>query len=74
MREVASQITCPLFIVSGALDRVIPSDHAAMLEKAAVNAAEIIHLAVPDGGHVVNNRAYKYRQASADWMAQKMRS
>jgi hypothetical protein len=45
-----------------------------MLEKAAVNAAEIIHLAVPDGGHVVNNRAYKYRQASADWMAQKMRS
>ena len=74
MKEVASQITCPLFIVSGALDRVIPYEHAAMLEKAAINAAEIIHLAVPDGGHVVNNRAYKYRQASADWMAQKMRS
>ena len=72
LEHVAGQIKCPLFIVSGKLDRVIPSEHAFMLEKAAVRAPEIKHLAVPDGGHVVNNRAYKYRQASADWMAQKM--
>ncbi len=74
LEKVASQIRCPLFIVSGALDRVIPSEHGSMLEKAAVNAPEIRHLVVPDGGHVVNNRAYKYRQASADWMAEKMKS
>ena len=50
------------------INRVIPSEHAFMLEKAA-KMLEIKHLAVADGGHVVNNRAYKYRQASADWMA-----
>lgn len=72
LKDVAEQIECPLFIVSGSLDRVIPSEHAFMLEKAAKNASEIKHLAVADGGHVVNNRAYKYRQASADWMAKKM--
>ena len=64
-KDVAEQIECPLFIVSGSLDRVIPSEHAFMLEKAA-KMHRNKHLAVADGGHVVNNRAYKYRQASAD--------
>ena len=73
LRRVAEQISCPLFIVSGLLDRVIPSDHALMLETAATNAPEIKHLAIADGGHVVNNRAYKYRQACADWMAKRMK-
>lgn len=65
--EVARQITCPIYIVGGALDRVIPPDHASKLA-AAVSGPATLNM-VEDGTHVVNNRPYKYRPASADWMA-----
>jgi hypothetical protein len=28
---------------------------------------------IEDGGHVANNRAYRYRTQSADWMAERLR-
>ena len=70
--DVANRIKCPLYIVSGALDKVIPPDHGKMLEKSAVNAAEVFHQIVPNGGHVANNRAYAYRYQCADWMHEKL--
>ncbi len=27
---------------------------------------------IEDGGHVANNRAYRWRPQSADWMAEKL--
>lgn len=63
----ASKISCPIYIVGGALDRVIPPDHAKKLADAV--SGEVILNMVSDGTHVVNNRPYKYRPESGDWMA-----
>lgn len=67
LADVAARIRCPIYIVGGALDRVIPPDHAQKL--AAAVSGEVTLNMVEDGTHVVNNRPYKYRPASADWMA-----
>jgi dienelactone hydrolase len=63
---VAAQITCPIYIVGGALDRVIPPEHAEQLADAVSGPATLNMVA--DGGHVANNRPYKYRTQVADWM------
>ena len=67
LREAARNITCPLFIVAGRQDRLVPAAHAEMLAKAASGPVEL--LMVEDGGHNANNRPYRYRSRSADWLA-----
>ena len=67
LREAAKNITCPLFIVAGRQDRLVPASHAEMLAKAAAGPVEL--LMVEDGGHNANNRPYRYRSRSADWLA-----
>ena len=66
LRGVAGQIDCPLFIVAGKQDRLIPWQHAERLANEAAGKVEL--LMIEDGNHVANNRAYKYRTQSADWM------
>lgn len=72
LAEAAPLITCPLHVVGGALDRVLPPDHAARLAEAA--SGPVMLTMVPDGTHVVNNRPYKYRPQVADWMAEALAS
>ena len=67
LREAAEKIECPLFIVAGREDRLVPAEHAERLAKAAAGPVEL--LLVEDGGHNANNRPYRYRSASADWLA-----
>jgi dipeptidyl aminopeptidase/acylaminoacyl peptidase len=67
MREAAKSITCPIFIVSGRQDRLVPASHAEELARAVSGPVEL--LMVEDGGHNANNRPYRYRSASADWLA-----
>lgn len=67
LASVAGRITCPIYIVGGALDRVIPQDHPRRLAE-AVSGDATLNM-VEDGTHVANNRPYKYRPQSADWMA-----
>lgn len=67
LADVAHRITCPIYIVAGALDRVIPPDHPERLA-AAVSGPVTLNI-VADGGHVANNRPYKYRTQVGDWMA-----
>jgi len=67
LREAAGNITCPLFIVAGRQDRLVPASHAEMLAKAAAGPVEL--LMVEDGGHNANNRPYRYRSRTADWLA-----
>jgi 2,6-dihydroxypseudooxynicotine hydrolase len=67
LREAAGKITCPLFIVAGRQDRLVPASHAEMLAKAAAGPVEL--LMVEDGGHNANNRPYRYRSRTADWLA-----
>ena len=68
--DVAQRIKCPIYIVGGALDRVIPPDHPQRLAQ-SVSGPVVLNM-VEDGGHVSNNRPYKYRPQSADWMLEQL--
>jgi dipeptidyl aminopeptidase/acylaminoacyl peptidase len=67
MKEAAPRITCPIFIVTGRQDRLVPASHAEQLAKAVSGPVEL--LIVEDGGHNANNRPYRYRSRAADWLA-----
>jgi 2,6-dihydroxypseudooxynicotine hydrolase len=67
LREAAPRIRCPIFIVAGRQDRLVPASHAERLAKAVSGPVEL--LMVEDGGHNANNRPYRYRSRSADWLA-----
>jgi 2,6-dihydroxypseudooxynicotine hydrolase len=71
LEGVASNITCPLYIVAGKLDRIVPWQHAEKLARTARGPVELNM--IDDGNHVANNRAYRYRTQSADWMAHQLR-
>ncbi|MDB5966926.1 MAG: protein of unknown function hydrolase family protein [Polaromonas sp.] len=64
---IARQIECPLFLVTGKLDRLIPWQDAQRMADEASGPVEL--LIVEDGNHIANNRPYRYRNRSADWMA-----
>jgi 2,6-dihydroxypseudooxynicotine hydrolase len=68
--DVADRITCPLFLVTGKLDRVFSWQHAERLARAVKGPVEL--LVIEDGSHVSNNRAYRWRPRSADWMAERL--
>jgi len=70
LKGIANRVTCPLFIVAGKQDRVIPWQDAERLAKEAGGPVELV--VIPDGGHVANNRTYAWRSQSADWMAEKL--
>jgi 2,6-dihydroxypseudooxynicotine hydrolase len=70
LKGVAEKITCPLFIVAGKLDRIVPWQDAERLAREARGEVELV--VIEDGNHVANNRVYKYRTQSADWMAKQL--
>lgn len=72
LKGIASNITCPLFIVAGKLDRIVPWQHAERLASEAAGRVEL--RVIDDGNHVANNRTYRYRTQSADWMAERLDS
>jgi dienelactone hydrolase len=63
------RISCPLQIVMGKLDRLIPWQHAQRLAE-EVERADFLLL--EDGNHGCANIAYKHRYRSADWMAEQL--
>lgn len=67
LKEAAKNIRVPLYIVAGRQDRLVPAEHSERLAK-AVSGPVVLNM-VEDGGHNANNRPYKYRSQSADWMA-----
>jgi 2,6-dihydroxypseudooxynicotine hydrolase len=71
LKGVASKITCPIYIVTGKLDRVIPWEHSGRLAREVKGPVEL--LIVEDGTHVVNNRPHRYRPQTADWLAEQLK-
>ena len=67
MKDAAAKITCPIFIVAGRQDRLVPVTHAEQLAKSVSGPVEL--MIVEDGGHNANNRPYRYRSRTADWLA-----
>jgi len=70
LKGIAKNITCPLFIITGKLDRIIPWQHAERLAREVKGPVEL--MIVEDGNHVANNRAYRWRAQAADWMAEQL--
>jgi dienelactone hydrolase len=68
LKNVAKNITCPLFVVAGKQDGIVPWQEGERLAAAA--SGPVVRCFLDDGNHVANNRAYRYRSLSADWMSQ----
>ena len=67
---VAQNITCPIFIVNGRLDRVVPAADAERLAREV--KGPVVLMMIEDGNHIANNRAYRWRSQSADWMKEQL--
>lgn len=70
LHGVAKQIKCPLYLVAGKQDRLVPWQDAERVAREASGPVELV--LIEDGNHAANNRVYKYRPQSADWMAQQL--
>jgi dipeptidyl aminopeptidase/acylaminoacyl peptidase len=66
----AADIRCPLLVVSGRLDRLIPWQHAVKLAEHAGGETELLMLEA--GNHGCMNVAEEHRPYSADWMAARL--
>jgi len=70
LKGVAQNITCPIFVMTGKLDRLIPWQHAERLANEVKGPCTF--LLIEDGNHVANNRAYRWRSQSADWLKEQL--
>ena len=70
LEGVAEKIACPLLVVAGEHDNLIPPSHARRMVEEAGSEAEL--LIVAGGIHVANNVWYRYRPQSADWLARRL--
>jgi fermentation-respiration switch protein FrsA (DUF1100 family) len=70
LKGVARNITCPIYIMNGKLDRIVPAADSQRLAN-EVRGPVVLNL-VEEGNHIANNRAYCWRTQSADWMADQL--
>jgi 2,6-dihydroxypseudooxynicotine hydrolase len=70
MKDAAPHITCPIYIMNGKLDRIVPWQDSERLAREVKGPVEL--LLIEDGNHIANNRAYRWRPHSADWMARQL--
>ena len=69
LEGILERVTQPLLVIHGARDRLFPPAHAERIAREARNATLVIY---PDGNHVCNNIAYKYRPLMADWLREQL--
>ncbi len=70
LEGIAQNITCPIFIVNGRRDRIIPPADAERLAREVRGPVEL--MMIEDGNHIGNNRAYRWRSQTADWMKEQL--
>jgi dienelactone hydrolase len=69
LEGVLGRVTQPMLVIHGAKDRLFPPAQAERIAREAGNATLVMY---PDGNHVCNNIAYKYRPLMADWLAEQL--
>ncbi|HEU5018673.1 MAG TPA: alpha/beta fold hydrolase [Pseudolabrys sp.] len=70
LADIARNITCPIYIVNGRNDRIVPAADAERLAREVKGPVEL--MIVEDGNHIATNRAYRWRSQSADWMREQL--
>lgn len=70
LQGVAEKVTCPLLVIQGGKDRLVPPAQGKRIAAEAGKTAEL--WLFEDGNHVCNNIPYKHRPQQADWMRQKL--
>ncbi len=67
---VVERVNCPLLVIQGVRDRLVPAEQGAQIaaESAAVSELWMFE----DGNHVCNNIPFKHRPQQADWMRAKL--
>ena len=70
LRGVAEKVECPLLVIQGRRDRLVPAEQGERIAAEAGSAAELWMF--EDGNHVCNNIPYKHRPQQSDWMGQKL--
>jgi 2,6-dihydroxypseudooxynicotine hydrolase len=68
LNGIAEKITCPLLVVFGGGDKLIPPSEGQRLVKEASGPSEFVYF--EEGNHVCFNITYKFRPLTADWMAE----
>jgi dipeptidyl aminopeptidase/acylaminoacyl peptidase len=63
---VMQKVRCPLLVIMGRQDRVVPPEEAERMAATAGGETELWMF--EDGNHVCNNILYKHRPQQADWM------
>ena len=70
LENVAERIRCPLLVVFGAGDLLIPPSDGERLAREAKGPSEFV--LYEEGNHVCFNISYKFRPLTADWMAERL--
>ncbi len=70
LQGVLSHLQCPLLVIMGRLDRLVPAQDAERMVHEAGSKGELWMF--EDGNHVCNNIPYKHRPQQADWMRKKL--
>jgi 2,6-dihydroxypseudooxynicotine hydrolase len=68
LKGVAQRIKCPLLVIYGAGDKMIPLAEGERLARAASGPTDFV--VFEEGNHVCFNVSYKFRPLSADWTAE----
>ena len=68
LEGAAQRIKCPLLIVFGAGDKMIPAAEGERLARAAAGPTDLV--VFEEGNHVCFNISYKFRPLTADWTAE----
>jgi 2,6-dihydroxypseudooxynicotine hydrolase len=66
LEKAAPQMKCPLLILFGAGDKIIPPSEGQLLADAV--GGKVDYVVYPEGNHVCFNIPYKFRPLTADWM------
>ena len=70
LQGVAEKVQCPLLVIQGGRDRLVPAEQGQRI--AAEAGAKAVLWFFEDGNHVCNNIPYKHRPQQADWMRQQL--
>ena len=69
LTDVAERVTCPLLVLHGTADEIVPFAHAERIAREAKNAT---FRKYENGNHSLSNRHYEVRTGLSDWMAEQI--